>query len=127
MNEIQMCALVFLALAICVVFKSIKPEYSLFIRIIVTVSVSIITVASLFPILTYIDSISKSTVIHQYLPILIKALGIAFIVQLTSDSCHDAGEDSLANRVCLFGKTEILVISLPLVKNLFELCKGLLV
>lgn len=87
---------------------------------------STISFALLQPILSYIDEISKNTTVNKYIPILIKALGIGLIVQITSDVCKDAGENALGERICLFGKAEILVISLPLIKNLFALCEDLL-
>ena len=63
--------------------------------------------------------------IYSYLPTLIKALSIAFRVQITRDACNDAQENGLGEKIAFFGKMEIMVISLPLIKNVFELCKNL--
>ena len=127
MSEIKICGIVLCSLIICVVFKSIKSEYSLFIRLAITVALSLISLSIIYPILSYVDKISKGAAIYEYLPLLIKSMGIAFAVQITSDICKDAGEHALGERVCLFGRAEILVISLPLIKSLFQLCEKLLV
>ncbi len=126
MNEIKLCGIIFCALIICVIFKNIRQEYSLFIRIGITCLVTTISVVILYPIFSFIDKIAKNTIIYNYIPILIKALGLAFAVQITSDVCADAQENALAERISLFGKAEILVLSLPLIKNLFELCESLM-
>ncbi len=126
MNELKMCGLVLCALIICIVFKNIKSEYSLFLRIAVTVLVSLVSLALFEPLFSFIDEISKNTVVYSYLPILTKVLGIALLVQVTADICKDAGESSLGERIELFGKAEILVISIPLIKNLFKLCESIL-
>ena len=126
MNEIKLCGVVLCALIVCVVSKNIKNEYSLFIRIALTVTISCISFSIFYPILSYFEEMAINTTIYPYIPILIKALGIAFIVQITADICKDAGEGSLAERICLFGKAEILVISLPLIKNLFKLCEEII-
>ena len=127
MNGIQACGIVICALVICTTFKEIKNDYSLFVRLLITTGIFSVSLGIIYPVLTYIDEISKSTVIYEYIPILFKALGIAFSVQITADICRDANENSLAERICLFGKAEILVISLPLVKELFALCEKALV
>jgi stage III sporulation protein AD len=72
------------------------------------------------------DEITKGTQIHACLPPLIKILGIAIITELTSDICIDAGESSIASKVSLFAKTEILLLTLPLIKELFSVCQELI-
>ena len=126
MNEIKMCGFVLCALIICVVFKNLKSEYSLLIRLVITVFVSIASFIIIEPLLSFIDEISKNTSVYNYVPTLIKALGIALTVQITSDICKDAGEISLGERIELFGKVEILLISIPLVKNIFKLCEAII-
>ena len=126
MNEIKMCGIVLCALVVCVVFKNIKTEYSLFVRTTISCLVSVVSLLILQPILSFISEISKDTPVYQYIPTLIKALSVAFIVQITADVCNDAQESSLAEKISLFGKVEILIISLPLVKGIFELSKSLI-
>ena len=121
-----MCGIIICALVICIVFKNIKQEYSLFIRIIITVLVSVISFSILYPVLSFLEEISKNTPVYQYIPTLIKALAIAFSVQVTAEVCKDAQENTLAERISLFGKAEILVITLPLIKKLFELCENII-
>lgn len=126
MNEIKMCGIILCALIVCVVFKNLRNEYSLFIRIAISCFVTAVSILILQPILSFISEISQNTPVYQYIPTLIKALSIAFIVQITADVCQDAQESSLAEKISLFGKAEILIISLPLIKNLFELSKSLI-
>lgn len=126
MSEIKLCGIVLCAVTLCAVFKNNKSEYSLFIRIAITISISIFSLLLFLPVLTFIDEISKNTVIYRYIPALIKILGISVAIQLTADICKDAGEEAIANKVALFGKAEILILTMPLIKSLFELCKEIL-
>lgn len=121
-----MCGLVLCALIICIVFKNLKNEYSLLIRIIITVIISTVSLALVTPLFSFIDEISKNTAVYSYLPTLIKALGIALAVEITADICVDSGEGALGERIELFGKVQILVISMPLIKNLFKLCEAII-
>ena len=126
MSEIKACGIVLCAVVVSAVFKNIKNEYSLLIRLLITVSVFGVSLSIFYPVLKFIEDISRNTSIHQYIPVLFKSLGISFAVQITSDICKDAGESSLGERICFFGKAEILAISLPLIKNLLTLCQGLI-
>lgn len=122
MESVKICGIVICALCVCVVFKNIKNEYSLFIRLIITISVSLFSLAVISPLLKYITELSSGTSLSEYFPILIKALGIAMAIQITSDICKDAGENSLAERIAVFGRAEILILTIPIIKNLFSLC-----
>ena len=126
MNEIKMCGLIFSALILCVVFKNIRQEYSLFIRLVVGILVITVSFYLIKPILSFVSEISSNTYVEAFIPSLLKALSVSFAVQITSDACYDAQENSLAEKITLFGKAEILLISLPLIKNMFELCKNLI-
>lgn len=126
MDNLKIYGIIICALCACLVFKNFRSEYSLFIRLIVTIGISTASLIAIFPALKYINEISKGTVIENYMPSLIKALGIAFAVQITADTCKDADEIALANRICLFGQVEIFIISIPIIKSLFELCGKIL-
>lgn len=126
MSEIKLCGLALCGVMLCAVFKSSKNEYSLFVRIGISVLVSLLSFTLFLPILSFVDEITKNTAIYEYIPTLIKAFGIAVAVQLTADICKDAGEESIANKITLFGKAEILILTMPLIKGLFELCHQLL-
>ncbi len=126
MSDLKLCGIVLCGVVLCSVFKGIKNEYSLFIRIGITILVTILSLTLFLPVLSYIDEITKNTEIHRYIPTLIKILGIAIISELTTDICIDANENGIATRVSLFAKAEILVLTLPLIKSLFDMCQGLL-
>lgn len=126
MNEIKMCGIVLCALVLCITFKNLRQEYSLFIRLVISSLVTIVSITILKPILSFINEISYNTPVYDYIPVLIKALSVAFLVQITADVCNDAQESSLSEKIALFGKAEILVISLPLLKKMLELSKALI-
>lgn len=58
--------------------------------------------------------------------ILLKALGITALTQITGDICREAGENTVAGQVELLGRVEIVVLSLPLAAELLSMARGLL-
>lgn len=126
MSELKLSGIVICGIILCSVFKSVKSEYSLFIRLGITALITSISLALFLPILTYIDEITMNTKIYSYMPTLIKILGIAIISEITTDICIDANENGIATKVSMIAKIEILVLTLPLIKTLFDMCQGLL-
>ena len=63
---------------------------------------------------------------EEYLTVMLKSLGIAIVTSLTSEICRDSGEASVASRVELFGKCEIIILALPILKSLIKLMSEVL-
>ena len=127
MSEIKICGLILCVLVVSAFFKQLRAEYSLILRIFATILVTYLSITAISPLLDYINEITKDTAVNKYLPVLLKSLGISLVIHLTADICNDAGETSLAEKITLFGKMEILVLSLPLIKELFNLAQGMLI
>lgn len=79
------------------------------------------------PAFSEINRLMSGTNINtEYISILIKSLGICFIVQLASDACRDAGESAIASKVELAGKFAVLLVALPLFSQVAELVLSLI-
>lgn len=116
-----------IAVAICVLLSKTNPEYSMLTALITGVLIFSLILINFTPILDEInnwaDEFKFSSV---YLNIVIKSLGICYITQLASDTCKDAGYGSIGVKVELAGKITIILIALPLFKNLLDLVKQLI-
>ena len=126
MTDFKMCGIAICGVALCTIFKNMKNEYSLFIRLGISTIIMLFSFSLFLPIITYIEEISRNTIAYSYIPLLIKILGLSIIIQLTIDISKDAGEESIANKVALFGKLQILILTMPLISSLFKLCKDML-
>ncbi|GHU51912.1 hypothetical protein FACS1894132_00400 [Clostridia bacterium] len=62
----------------------------------------------------------------EYIELIIKALGICIISQITIDVISTCGEKALANIVEMTAKIALLILALPLFKNLIEIIRELL-
>ncbi|MCL2023269.1 MAG: stage III sporulation protein AD [Oscillospiraceae bacterium] len=61
-----------------------------------------------------------------WLKLLLKALGIAIIIQLSADLCRDNANAALAGAVELAGKVMILTLAIPLLRAAAEIAVGLI-
>ena len=107
-------------LIIIIVMRRLKDEYAFFISLLLGTCLMVCAVGILAPVIEYLREISVSANASSYLSILFKTAGIALITTLAADMCRDCGEASLSSKVELCGKSTILLLSLPLIKAVFE-------
>lgn len=85
-------------------------------------TISILSYLSILPVLS-----ETSTVVRQfsdsllYGEPLLKGAGIAMLTEIGVEICRSMGESSTAGYVSLLGKAEILLMTLPLYKELLEI------
>ena len=118
--SIKLCFFAVLCVVISSILKQIRPDFLPFLRIGTSVVVCVVIVGVLNPLLTYINSLFESTGLSEWGGAILKALGVAFIVQICSDICRDCGESSAASGVELVGKLEIVLLCLPMLEKIIK-------
>ena len=127
MTIIKICGIIFICLSSVVVLKNIKSNYA-YIAVVsgaLVIAFALID-SSINPVLGKIKEESEQSDVSEYITILFKALGISYISAITSDICHNAGEEDLSNLAQIAGKLEILSLSLPLATQLIETSRKIL-
>lgn len=112
---------------VAIQFKTIKPEYSIYISVAGCIFIFIFILSKLSEIVSLVDRLADLTsVSREYIKILLKITGITFISEIASDISKDCGYASVANQIQIFGKVSVLVISLPVFTELISKVGGLL-
>ena len=62
----------------------------------------------------------------ELLPLLGKMLGVAWLAQIGADLCREFGSPTLAGYVEVLGKAELLLLTLPLIRETVAVAGGLL-
>ena len=72
-------------------------------------------------IIDILKSLSNKTAINnEFLGLLIKITGIAFLTEFAVSICKDTGETSIANKVDMGGKVIIISMSIPIISGLLQ-------
>ena len=72
------------------------------------------------------DVFSRSGYANSYFPVLLKILAIAYLTDLISQVCRDAGENGIASKTEMAGKIFILYVSLPVFTSILSMIDILL-
>ena len=62
----------------------------------------------------------------QWLSVMLKALGIGLVVEMSSLICADAGNAALGKTMQILGAVAVLWLSIPLINSLIELLQEIL-
>lgn len=127
MNIISLGGFAIITAVVAVLLRQQKPEYAVIISICSGILIIAMILSSLIPAISEINSlINLSGISSEYGKIIIKSLGICFITQFAADTCRDANETALASKLETAGKIAVLLISLPMIKNIAELAVKLI-
>lgn len=115
------------SLVIIIILKQYKPEYAIYVSIIAGILILFFAIEKLTGIIELLQSISNKTYINQqFLGILLKITGIAFLTEFAVSVCSDAGEKAIANKIEIGSKVIIITMSMPIIKSLLELIMEIL-
>ena len=111
-----------LGLIIVVILKQHKPEYAIYVSMAAGVLILFLSIEKLTGIINLLNSIATRTYINQnFLEILLKITGIAFVTEFAVSICTDAGEKAIANKIEIGSKVIIITMSIPIITSLLEL------
>ncbi|HHV96208.1 MAG TPA: stage III sporulation protein AD [Clostridiaceae bacterium] len=122
MEIIQIVIFSVIATIIIVMLKVHRPEIAVQASLAAGVIIFALVIARLSPILDFIKIYTgKININSQYIPVLIKIIGIAYITEFGAEVCRDAGENSIATKVEMAGKVLITILAVPIITTLLEM------
>ena len=111
-----------IALVIAIILKQYRPEFVVYVSLIAGVLILSIVLSKISAIVELLKSLTNATSINgQFLTLLIKITGIAFLTEFAVSICKDTGESAIANKIDIGGKVVIVGMSIPIISNLLEI------
>lgn len=126
MDSFKLCAAAFLFTVVAVLVRQYQSDFVLPVRTAATVVLLGFGVALLTPTLRWLEALSQQAFTAEYAAILLRALGVVFLVRICGALCRDCGEPGIAACLEFAGKAELLLLALPLLDRLLEGAEALL-
>lgn len=122
MEIIKIIGIALIALIIIIMLKQYRPEYAIFISVLTGILILILVMDRLTGIINLIESIqSKFSINTQFIALLIKITGIAFLSEFAVSICKDSGEAAIATKIELGSKIIVISMSIPIISSLLEI------
>ncbi len=127
MDMLQISILGVAGTLLAIQFKSGKSEYGIYIGVVISL---VIFFSILGRLEIMIDAMREiGTFIRMdraYIGTLIKMLGITYVAEFASGICKDAGYQTIAVQIEIFGKIAVMALSIPILMTLLNTIKDFL-
>lgn len=111
-----------IAVSLIIILKNQRPEIALMCVVASSVIILLFVFDELKSVIDLINSLmQKSSIDSTYIKIILKVIGISYIIEFGKDICKDAGESAIANKMEMAGKVIIVSLSIPVVASLIDI------
>lgn len=122
MEVMQLIGIAIVSTTLCMVIKKDRPEIANFIAIITGIT---ILLSVIFKLSFIIDSIhdlaNKANIPTMYISLIIKLIGIAYLMEFAIQICKDCGEGNIASKLEFGGKIIVMTMSFPILLSIVEM------
>ncbi len=119
---VKFILIIIMSLLVSILLKSYKNGISALFVIAITVSLLICALSMIKPIIDFITTLTDKTGINDsYIKVILKCIGICILGDFTAGLCRDNGESSLALNAEFICKCSLLVISIPIYADVFNM------
>ena len=111
MDMVQIGVLGVAGALLAIQFKSGKAEYGIYISIALSLIIFFSVLGQLQTIIDALKTVGEYIrVDHLYIGTLVKMLGVTYIAEFSSGICKDAGYQTIALQIEIFGKLAVLIL-----------------
>lgn len=117
---LKICGISVLCVAVILVIRELKGSLAWGIKVGGIILVAGMIVADAGGFLDRASAFLGESRISEYTSVMLKALGVSFLVKICSDICRESGEGSIAFGVESAGKLCVLYMCLPFIKDVIK-------
>ena len=122
MEVMQIIGIAIISTILSLLIKKDRPEIAMFISILTGV---IILTSVIFKLGFIIESINdlanKANIPSVYITLIIKLIGIAYLIEFAIQLCKDCGEKNIASKLEFGGKIIVMTMSFPVLLSIVEM------
>ncbi len=117
----QAIGLALLSAALAFLIKPLSPRLAIFPPLFCALALLVYALSRYREPLSLLSELAASGGLSDALSAILRMLGVGLLTSFTADLCRDLGEGTLASRVELCGRVEILLLCLPFLSELLSL------
>ena len=127
MGIFQVIAIGILGAVLAITVKKQSPDIALLITITASVLIFLMVLPMLAEVVNFITHIGEmSGGGSEYVGLVLRVIGVAYMAELGASVCNDAGESAVAAKIDLAGRVIILVMAMPIIADILRIVMGML-
>ena len=123
---LRYCGAAMTALAAVLILRGQKSEFAGIVSLAAGALLFGMAASACFPAFRELIVPLEDGALSGYTATLLKALGITLAAQFGAELCRDAGEGALASKLELAGRAELMLLALPLIRELTALAAAMM-
>ena len=121
MDIIKIIGIGLIALIVIIIIKQYRQEFAVYVSLIAGALILLLILDKMSGVINLLTNLANKTSINKdFIFLLIKITGIAFLTEFAVSICKDAGESAIATKIDMGGKVMIVAISIPIISSLLE-------
>ena len=117
----QLVGIAMVSTILCIVIKKDRPEMANFVALTAGIIILLSVVMKLSFIVDGIQSLAdKVNIPSMYISLIIKLIGICYIIEFAISLCNDCGEKSISSKLEFGGKIIIMTMSFPILLSIVD-------
>jgi stage III sporulation protein AD len=122
MDIVQISIIGIIAAVLSMTLRKQVPEFAL----LLAVAASVVILFALFtPLSVVVGTLGtfgdRLSIRPEYIRIIVRVIGVAYITEFSSQLCADAGEGAIAQKIELGGKLIIMAMATPVLINVVDI------
>lgn len=121
MEVMQLVGIAMVSTILCLVIRKDRPEIANFVAITAGIIILLSVVMKFSFIVEGIESLAdKVNIPSMYISLIIKLIGICYIIEFAVSICKDCGENNIATKLEFGGKIIIMTMSFPILLSIVD-------
>ncbi len=122
MEVMQLVGVAIISTTLCLVIKKDRPEIAMFIGILTGIAILLAVIFKLNFIIESIQNLAeRANIPSMYITLIIKLIGIAYLMEFAIQLCKDCGEGNIASKLEFGGKIIVMTMSFPILLSIVEM------
>ncbi len=118
----QLVGIAIISTTLCLVIKKDRPEIAMFITILTGITILLSVIFKLNFIVESIQDLAvRANIPSMYITLIIKLIGIAYLMEFAIQICKDCGEGNIASKLEFGGKIIVMTMSFPILLSIVEM------
>lgn len=115
-----------IAAMLITLFRKWGSDFSTLLKVSAGAIVAAACVSGIAPIVEYVRELGEASLPWETVEGMLRVLAVAMVTHICATICRDCGEATLGGYLELGGKVEIIVLTLPMIKDIVETMVGIL-
>ncbi|EQK43800.1 MAG: stage III sporulation protein AD [Paraclostridium bifermentans] len=127
MDVMKLVGLALISTILCLIIKKDRPEMAMFIGILTGIMILLsVTYKFNFIIESINELANKANIPTMYISLIIKLIGIAYLMEFAIQICKDCGEGNIAAKLEFGGKIIVMTMSFPILISIVDMILNLI-